>query len=292
MAHTGHVSASNELGAALRGWRDRLAPADVGLPDLPGRRARGLRREELAALAGLSVDYIVRLEQGRAAHPSEQVIGALARSLQLEAGERDHLYRLAGLLPPPPGRISRHIAPSIQRLVARLGDLPIAVFCADWSLITWTPLWATLIGDPGTVPAGQRNLVRLTFLGRPEDPVVPVRSERGDQAVEAALVADLRGAQARYPQDQELHRLISDCRSASPRFAELWRSGAVGAHVHDRKTVTHPVVGDVILDCDVLDVPGVDLKVVVYTAAAGSPEAEKLDFLRVGAVRFHDRLLG
>ncbi|WP_280419972.1 helix-turn-helix transcriptional regulator [Nocardia carnea] len=286
------MSTTDELGVALRGWRDRLAPGDVGLPDLPGRRARGLRREELAALAGLSVDYIVRLEQGRATHPSEQVIGALARALQLEAGERDHLYRLAGLLPPPPGRISRHIPPSIQRLVARLGDLPIAVFCADWTLITWTPLWAALIGDPRTVPVERRNLVRLTFLSGPGDPVVPVRSERGDRAVEAALVADLRAAQVRYPDDLGLHRLIADCRSDSPRFAELWRSGAVGAHVHDRKTVTHPVVGDVILDCDVLDVPGVDLKIVVYTAVGGSPEAEKLDFLRVGAVPGHDRRTG
>ncbi|MFI5718535.1 helix-turn-helix transcriptional regulator [Nocardia sp. NPDC051750] len=282
------MTTTKELGVALRGWRDRLAPADVGLPDISGRRARGLRREELAALAGLSVDYVVRLEQGRATHPSEQVIAALSRALQLEAGERDHLYRLAGLLPPPPGRISRHIPPSIQRLVARLGDLPIGVFSADWTLITWTPLWATLIGDPLTVPAEQRNLVRLTFLSGSGDPVVSVRSERGDPAVQAALVADLRGAQALYPDDPGLQRLISECRSGSARFAELWRSGAVVAHVHDRKTVTQPLVGDVILDCDVLSVPGADLKVVVYTAPAGTPEAEKLDFLRIGAV--HSRM--
>lgn len=208
----------NPLGAALRAWRDRLAPADVGLSAGTGRRAPGLRREELAGLAGLSVDYIVRLEQGRSAHPSEQVIAALARALHLEGTERDHLYRLANLLPPPPGRISRHIPPSVQRLITRLRDLPIAVFSADWTLITWTGLWSALIGDPNNVPAAQRNLIRATFLTTPGDLSWPVRSERGEESVEAALVADLRTAEATYPDDQDLNRLIVDCRAGSARF--------------------------------------------------------------------------
>jgi len=115
----------------IRAWRDRLSPRDVGLHAGSGRRAQGLRREELAALAGLSVDYVVRLEQGRATHPSGQVVSALGRALQLDDTERDHLHRLAGLLPPGAAEVPRHIPPSVQRLVTRLGETPVAVFSAS-----------------------------------------------------------------------------------------------------------------------------------------------------------------
>jgi transcriptional regulator with XRE-family HTH domain len=277
----------NPLGAALRRWRDRLAPADVGLPRTGGRRAAGLRREELATLAGLSVDYLVRLEQGRATRPSDQVVEALARALQLEAPERDHLYRLAHLPPPVSGHVSTHIPPSVQRLLAGLGDQPLAVFGADWTLLTWTPLWSALVGDPALIPKGRRNLVRDTFLTGPTPGHWPVRSERGQDAMEAALVADLRAVSATWPDDPGLHRLIHECRTSSARFAQLWSEGAVGQHLHDQKTITHPLVGDVTLDCDVLVVPGADLKIVVYTAPAGTPPAAKLDFLRVTAVNAH-----
>jgi transcriptional regulator with XRE-family HTH domain len=274
----------NPLGVALRRWRDRLAPADVGLPPTEGRRAVGLRREELAALAGLSVDYLVRLEQGRATRPSEQVVAALARALHLETPERDHLHRLAQLPPPASGRISTHIPPGVQRLLTGLGDQPLAVFGADWTLLTWTPLWSALMGDPAQIPKNQRNLVRDTFLAPPTPGHWPVRSERGQGAIEAALVADLRTAEATYRDDPDLRRLIGECRTHSPRFAQLWSQGAVGHHLHDHKTITHPLIGDVTLDCDVLTVPGADLKIVAYTAPTGTPPAEKLDFLRVTAI--------
>src|SRR5437660_8431646 len=110
------------LGATIRAWRDRLTPADVGLPSRRARRATGLRREELAELAGVSVDYVVRLEQGRATTPSAQVVAALARALRLTNAERDHLHRIAGLAPPAEGEISDHIPPGLQRVLARLGD--------------------------------------------------------------------------------------------------------------------------------------------------------------------------
>ncbi|MFF9483737.1 helix-turn-helix transcriptional regulator [Streptomyces sp. NPDC014676] len=275
----------NQLGTALRRWRDRLAPADVGLPATGRRRARGLRREELAALAGLSVDYLVRLEQGRATRPSEQVAAALGRALQLEASERDHLHRLAHLPLPGPGRISDHIPPSVQRLLAALTGQALAVFAADWTLITCTPLWATLFGEPGHIPADRRNLVLDTFLPESGSPGRRPRSERGREAMEAALVADLRTAQGTFPDDPRLRALIQECTARSPRFARLWARGAAGALGHDRKTVTHPVVGDVTLDCDILTVPGSDLRIVAYTAAAGTPSAEQLDFLKVTAAR-------
>nr|WP_231121695.1 helix-turn-helix transcriptional regulator [Motilibacter peucedani] len=268
------------LGSALRLWRDRLSPVDVGLPRRTGRRAVGLRREELAELAGLSVDYVVRLEQGRATSPSAQVVAALARALQLHPGERDHAYRLAGLQPPAEKTISTHVPPGVQRVLARLTDFAVGVFSADWTLLTWTPAWAALIGDPSERTTVQRNLVRAVFT-TPEARLSswPVTAE--DPGLPPALVADLRAALVDYPRDRGLAALVAEMREGSPRFAELWDQGAVGRHVSSRKTVQHPVVGPVTCDCDVLTVPGSDVRLVVYTVPAGSPEEEKLEFLRV-----------
>jgi transcriptional regulator with XRE-family HTH domain len=270
------------LGTALRRWRDRLSPLDVGLPERVGRRAAGLRREELAELGGLSVDYVVRLEQGRATSPSAQVIASLARALQLQPQERDHAYRLAGLLPPPAGTISTHIPAGVQRMVARLGDFPIGVFSADWTLLSWTPAWAALLGDPSTRTRKERNLIRAVFTtgarGLSAWPVV-----HDGEVLNRALIADLRTALVDHPHDRGLADLLAEARADSPEFARLWDEGAVGLHISSRKTIQHPQVGDVTCDCDTLTVPGSDLRLVVYTVAAGSPDAEKLEFLRVTA---------
>jgi transcriptional regulator with XRE-family HTH domain len=117
---------SDELAHLLRSWRDRTTPASVGVPPGAGRRAPGLRREELAALAGVSVDYLNRLEQGRANHPSAAVLAALARALRLTDDQRDHLYRVAGQPVPHPGRMSSLLTPGIQRLLDRLTDILVA----------------------------------------------------------------------------------------------------------------------------------------------------------------------
>ncbi|MFF4019068.1 helix-turn-helix transcriptional regulator [Streptomyces sp. NPDC001843] len=268
------------LGTALRRWRDRLSPVDVGRTPRPGRRAVGLRREELAELAGLSVDYVVRLEQGRATSPSAQVVASLARALQLEPVERDHAYRLAGLLPPQTGTISTHVPAGVQRMLARLGEFPVGVFSADWTLLSWTPAWAALLGDPSARTPVERNLVRAAFATGPSGLAAwPVLKE-GD-ALSPALVADLRTALVDHPRDQGLIDLVAEMRSTSAEFARLWDGGAVGPHVSARKTIVHPQVGEVTCDCDVLTVPGSDIRLVVYTVAAGSVDAEKLQFLRV-----------
>lgn len=274
---------TSPLGDVLRTWRERLRPADVGLPAHGRRRASGLRREELAQLAGLSVDYVVRLEQGRALRPSAQVAGALARALQLDESERDHLFLCAGLLRPSNTVVPTHVPPGVQRLVARIGDAPVAVFSADWTLISCSDLWCRLLGDPWPRPIAERNLVRATFLSGPATPW-PVRSERGAAYVEASLVADLRAVAGSYPDDRDLAALVAQCRSGSARFAELWNAGVVRPHLSDRKTVEHPVLGAVTLDCDVLTVPGADLRIVVYTAPAGGSTAAALEFLKVSAV--------
>lgn len=240
----------------------------------------GLRREELAELAGLSVDYVVRLEQGRATSPSAQVVASLARALQLQPMERDHAYRLAGLLPPQEGTVSTHVPAGVQRMLARLGEFPVGVFSADWTLLSWTPAWAVLMGDPSARTHDERNLARAVFATGPSRLASWPVLQDGD-ALKTALVADLRTALIDYPRDRGLTDLVEELRSTSAEFARLWDEGAVGPHVSARKTVVHPQVGEVICDCDVLTVPGCDIRLVVYTVAAGSADAEKLEFLRV-----------
>ncbi len=274
------------LGATIRSWRDRLAPAAIGMSSGHSRRAVGLRREELADLASVSVDYIVRLEQGRATTPSSQVAGSLARALQLNREERDHLYRLAGLQPPADGMISDHVPPGMQRVIARLADAPVAVFAADWRLIWWNQSWAAVLGDPSGVPPEVRSLVRARFPTAEDRgrlaawPVVAERREASDRAI----VADLRSATARYPGDARLNSLLSRTLAGNPRFAQLWREGAVGHHREDRKTVHHPSVGPISIDCDVLVDSDTGLKIVIYTAMSGTDDESKLDLARVSGI--------
>jgi transcriptional regulator with XRE-family HTH domain len=277
------ASSRSGFATLLRAWRDRLPPADAGFIVTDGRRAPGLRREELAQLAGLSVDYVLRLEQGRAKNPSAQVVGALARALQLSRAERDQLYRSAGLLPPQDGTVSSHVPPGIQRLAARLSDVPIGVFTADWTLVWWNTTWSALHGDPSVLPTAERNLARALFgNGAAHASMLPVQSERGQDAFAASIVADLKEAVSRYPQDTQLDRLVQELRETSDTFAHYWaRETAAAQHTTDRKTIRHPQIGDILLDCDVLIVPGADLRMVTYTAAAGSNDAGKLDLLRV-----------
>jgi transcriptional regulator with XRE-family HTH domain len=279
------AASRSTFGVLLRAWRDRLSPADAGLTATAGRRAPGLRREELAQLAGLSVDYVLRLEQSRAKNPSAQVVGALARALQLSRAERDQLYRSAGLLPPQDGTVSTHVPPGIQRLAARLGDVPIGVFTADWTLVWWNTMWSALHGDPATLPATERNLARAVFgNGAAHASMHPFRSERGQDAFAASIVADLKDALSRYPADTQLDRLVQDLQKVSKAFAHHWDTETAAQHTTDQKTIQHPEIGDILLDCDVLIVPGADLRMVTYTAAARSSDAGKLDLLRVTGV--------
>lgn len=275
---TGGVSESRELGTALRGWRDRIAPATVGLPTGGVRRAAGLRREELAQLAGLSVDYITRLEQGRATSPSPQVLSALARALRLSAAEQEHLFLLAGQSAPGPGQLSAHIPPGVRRLLDQLDGAPLSVHDAAWNLILWNPLWAALFGDASSLRGRERNIVWRHFAGLPGR---VSHTPEQEARFEAAVVADLRAATARYPADAGLRSLIKDLRGVSTDFARLWDTGIVGVHETDTKTIHHPDIGTLTLDCDVLIAPGSDLRIVTYTAAPNSEAADKLKLLVV-----------
>ena len=267
----------SEFASVLRSWRERLSPADVGLPAGSGRRAAGLRREELAALAGVSVDYIVRLEQGRAQHPSPQLLGALALALRLSVDERDHLYRVAGAAPPSRDLVPRHVTPGVQRLVDRLGDVPLAVFSAAHDIIMWNPLWAAVSGDPSAESALERNLVWRHFTHGHDGVEF---DDIHEEEFASDLVADLRAAVGRYPRDPSLAALVARLRSTSPEFERRWGSARIAEHRSSRKVVSTPV-GPIEIDCDVLAVPGGDLRIVVYTTVPGSRDAEALDLLRV-----------
>jgi transcriptional regulator with XRE-family HTH domain len=267
-----------ELGATLRAWRDRLSPAAAGLPAGRVRRARGLRREELADLTGISVDYVVRLEQGRATTPSAQVVAALARALQLTSPERDHLYRIAGHVPPADGEISDHIPPGLRRVLNRLGDAAVAVFAADWQLIWWNRGWSALLGDPSSVPPPLRNFALDSFPldgGGPRLSHWPVTSF-ARATVDAAIVSDLRRATGRFPDSRRLARLIQVLTAGSQHFAELWAAGTVGGHHEDHKIVEHPAVGPVEVDCDVVTDGDAERKIVILTAAPDTEDETRL----------------
>lgn len=262
----------------VRRWRDRVPPEAAGLPAGGHRRAAGLRREELALLAGISVDYVTRLEQGRAANPSEQVVEALGRALRLSGAEREHLFHVAGLVPPGRDMVPAHITPSVHRLLDRLTGTPAAVYDAAWTLLLANPLYAALLGDPSGWRGNERNGVWRNFIG-PGSRVRHTPEER--RTFEATLVADLRATASRYPADQRLQRLIAELRANSDRFAELWECGAVGHHEASRKTIDHPQVGLVTLDCDILSVAGGDLRIMLYTAEPGTQDAERVALLGV-----------
>lgn len=276
----------------IRTWRDRLPPTAAQLPTGHARRAAGLRREELAELAGVSVDYVVRLEQGRATAPSAQVVSALARALRLTTAERDHLFRLAHLVPPADDQISHHIPPGVQRVAARLGDAAVAVFAADWQLIWWNQVWAGLLGDPAGAPPELRNFARDTFTVDPRGPYLshwPVTTQDAG-VTKAAVVSDLRRATGRFPRDRRLAGLVAELTAGNPEFAALWAAGTVSAHREDHKVVDHPVAGPVAVDCDVLTDGDTELKIVILTAAPGTEDEARLHLTT--AARTRDPALG
>jgi transcriptional regulator with XRE-family HTH domain len=270
----------NELGATLRSWRDRLAPEELGLPVVAHRRVRGLRRQEVAQLAGVSMDYVVQLEQGRASAPSPQVLNALARVLRLTEVERGHLFQLAGqadettIVDVLPGRV--------RRLVDQLSASPAAVYDARWNPVARNAMWIAVMGDPLDRPERERNLVWRAFTGLD----TRVRRSAAEQLdYEEAIVADLRSCLGRYRGDQRLAQLIVELRAASPAFRRLWDARRVGSYEQEHKTIDHPALGLLQLDCVILTTHRSDLRVAVYTAAPDSDSAHRLEALRAPGSR-------
>src|ERR1700735_3553379 len=176
-----------EFGPTVRHWRDRVAPASVGVAQGRRRRATGLRREELAEQAGISVDYLTRLEQGRATSPSAQVVEALARALRVSDAERDLLFRLAGHVAPGLDVVSTRITPSVQRLLDRLAHTPLPAYHATWTLIVANAPYDALMGQTTSWRGIERNSVWRHLVG-PGSRAVQTPSEHAD--LQARLVAD------------------------------------------------------------------------------------------------------
>ncbi|MGI5216711.1 helix-turn-helix transcriptional regulator [Nocardia sp. CA-290969] len=273
-----------ELASVLRTARSRIRPGDVGLPVGTHRQVPGLRREEVAQLAGLSVDYIVRLEQGRGPKPSAQVLGALTRALRFTDEDRDLVFRLSGCEPPHEGYVPMLVSSSVLRTMDRLADRPVLVLSAKSDVLVWNPLAAALLGDFSEWPPARRNFLWQRFLGDGLDRVVRAADDETDAA---HCVGCLRTAQARYPADPALIRLVAELRAGSERFAALWAAGRSASIRATTATIDHPEFGLLTLDCDTLLVPDTGQTFVIYSAAPGTPEATTIELMRItGIERF------
>lgn len=272
-----------ELASVLKAARARIAPTEVGLAAGLRRRVAGLRREEVAQLAGLSVDYVVRLEQGRGPQPSTQVLTALTSALRLQRSERDQVFRLAGSSPPLTDRVAMSIRPSMLRLLQRLTDLPALVQSAKGDVLAQNPMAEALLGDLSRWPDGQRNIIWQRFLGTGARHVAITPEE--DEAAAQQSVGLLRTALSRYPHDTDLRSLIEELIAGSERFWSMWEQGHSTVTRSMHKTIDHPDLGQLVLDCDTLLLPDTDQSMIVYSAAAGTSEAAALDTLRATATK-------
>ncbi|MEU7321729.1 helix-turn-helix transcriptional regulator [Streptomyces griseoviridis] len=258
-----------ELARFLRDRRAGCSPRRYGLPEDTPRRTPGLRREELAELAHLSVDYYTRLEQARGPRPSPRVLDGLAHALRLSPAERSHLFRLAGAGEPPAGGAVRPIRPQVAAMLDRLPGTAAIVTDAAYGVVAWNPLARALLGDGAG--AGVTNLARRRFLDTGRRYGSSSAEEFGH-----IVVARLRRAADRYPHDPALAALLAELRDGSEEFRRIWESRPVHAPGHRTKTVEHPTAGRLRLNCDVLLVPEDDQEVVLITADPGSRSAHAL----------------
>ena len=274
------MTSTGLLGEFLRSRRARLDPATVGLPTSPvPRRGRGLRREEVAVIAGVSVDYYARLEQGRIGNVSDQVLTAIEDALRLDPLEREHLRSLVGTAPasprrnqPPPGRSVRV---SLQTLIGAIDPVPAMLHGPRLEVLAWNRAAAILLTDFGAMPIAERNIARWLFL----DPETRVRYPDWEQHA-ALTVASLRAHHDPRVPDEALERLVGELSLASEEFARYWADYRLFKHTHGKKRVVHPTVGEMALNYETLDIPdsgGQSLS--TYTADVGSPSEEKLRIL-------------
>ncbi|RZQ60844.1 helix-turn-helix transcriptional regulator [Amycolatopsis suaedae] len=263
-----------ELADFLRRRREALRPEHVPATHPPGRRPRrtpGLRREEVATLAGVSVSYYERLEQARAPRPSPEVLAALSRALRLTAAEREHLARLAGQIPPGPANADRRpVLAEAQRLLDRLGPIPAYLVDERLDIVAWNPAAVALITDFGLLAPGERNVMRLSLrLGG-------TLCSGADGEFVRQSAAQLRVASARHPADSAIGELVNELATHSREFAVSWRDHDVRPVPTLRKYLHHPRLGELELDHQTLKLPGSDLELVMYTAEPGSPSAAAL----------------
>ncbi|WP_327003408.1 helix-turn-helix transcriptional regulator [Dactylosporangium sp. NBC_01737] len=266
-----------QLADFLRARRDRVRPADVGVVAGPRRRTPGLRREEVAQLAGISVDYYTRLEQARGPRPSRQVLTALARSMRLTDSEREHLFQLAGARDEAPAGPPRDVPAGILHLIDRLDDTPAFVIDAVYNLLAWNRMATALLIDPTVWPVADRNLIWQLFTS----PYTDFDDPQVDEYARHCL-ADLRRAAARYPDDPGVAALVARLRATGPGFVQRWVDYPVDPpRSTSTKRIPHPVVGELELDCQSLHITERDQRLILYTAVPGTRSQEGLRLLSV-----------
>lgn len=249
------------IGGFLRARRERLGPADVGLPVHERRRTRGLRREEVAVLAGISVDYYTRLEQGRDERPSPSIVRALASALRLTPEERTYLHAMAGIA--ESGRYAANgLRPNVHLLLDTLLPAPAYVVTPVGDFVGWNAATTVLWVDPSTLPVEERNLVRMILL----DP--RMRTLWSDwEAMARETVAYLRGASARFPGDPRLAALIDDLRAQSAEFRAWWSEHDVSVRRAPRKRFAHPSHGELSFLNETMELVGEGLLFMVFLPA-------------------------
>ncbi len=268
-----------ELGAFLRSRRARIRPADVGLAQGPRRRVPGLRREEVAQLAGASADYYNELERGAGSQPSEQMIAALARALRLTADERDYLYRLANRPVPAHGGPASHVHPGMLDLLTRLPSTPAQVITDLHVTLVQNRLAVALLGDHSGLRGARASFVHRWFTEPEARQLYP---EADHPAQSRAFVADLRAAAARRDaKDTEARSMISSLLAASAEFAALWADHDVAFRRDDRKRLVHPALGLIEVNCLNLFSEDGRQRLLWFTPAAGTDSAGLLDLLAV-----------
>lgn len=271
-----------ELGVFLRTRRARITPAEVGLPAGPRRRVPGLRRDEVAHLAGASVDYYVELERGRGAQPSPQMLAALARALRLDADERDYLFHLAGRPAPATGGGTEHVPPALLALLDRLDTTPAQIITDLHETVVQNPLAVALLGRQPAATGPAASLVFRWFTDPRSRAIYPPEDHPHHSRV---LVADLRAAVARRHHDQRATDMVTRLRRSSPDFAALWDTGDVAVRRGERKRIVHPTLGVIEVNCQNLLSEDGRQRLLFFTAPAGSPAVEQLRLLAVIGVQ-------
>jgi transcriptional regulator with XRE-family HTH domain len=258
----------DDLAVFLQTRRHRLRPADIGLPQTGPRRTPGLRRQEVAQLAGMSVDYYIRLEQGRGPHPSRQILSALARALLLTTHEREYLFRLAGENPPEAAAPTRYISPGIRSLLDSMAETPAYVVDSKYDILAWNQLATFFIGDLSGLAEQDRNMLRWMF--RLPAQQAPWSDEQAGRFVRAT-VGDLRASYARNPSDHGIRDLVTELLGVSSKFAEMWAEHVVESRQPLMKRVDHPLAGPLEFECQILHVADTGQRLIVYCASPGSP---------------------
>ncbi|MEV4250643.1 helix-turn-helix transcriptional regulator [Streptosporangium canum] len=265
-------SRRDQLKEFLRAKREALRPADVGMPDAGRRRTPGLRREEVAVLAGVGVSWYTWLEQGRDIKVSGAVLDAVARALRLDEAERTHLYVLAGLNPPDPaGQPGAPVSGQLRGVLTAWMPNPAHVLDRHYNLVAMNDAARWVFGFDDDV----RNCMAAFFTH-------PIYRGRFTAWQEFApdMVADFRAGAARYPDDPVFGRIAEELCAASPEFAELWARPDVRSRSQGIKAITHPEAGDLVFEYSLLRLPDrADLNVVLHTPHPDTDTKEKVESL-------------